>query len=336
MKTVRLLSLFFALMMFTTVSAKEKLVNGVAYVELNNGAWMPRFGLGTFNVPDNATCKNAVLTALRLGYRHIDTAHAYMDEQGVGDAIAQFIKESGVKREEIWVTSKLWPTEYGDPTAVDRMLTRLHLDYLNLVYLHQPVGDVKAGWHNLEAAARAGKVRTLGISNFEVKGAESLYRWCVDSTSIRPAVIQMECHPYAQRVAERAQAVKDGMVVESWFPLGGAVSNGALFRDPVIQQIAQSHHSTPAQVIIAWHLQEGLSAIPGATDHGYITENLNANNIKLSKEEMTLLRGLNKEQRFYPYDIEVTRSFCSRPLPDSADNAQWQQQMNDELNKNNH
>ena len=335
MKLSRILLLAVSLFMATTtINATEKELNGIPYVQLNNGAWMPRFGLGTFNVPNNAICKDAVLTALRMGYRHIDTAHAYMDEQGVGDAVNEFIKESGVKREEIWITSKLWPTEYTDPTAIGKMLQRLHLDYLDLVYLHQPVGDVKKGWANLENAVKQGKVLTLGISNFEVKGAEDIYHWCVDSTKIKPAIIQMECHPYAQRIEEKTLARKRGLVVECWYPLGGAASRGALFQDPVIKQIAQAHGCTPAQAIIAWHIQEGHSVIPGATDHGYIQENINAaRQIRLSAQEMELMHSINKEKRFYPFDIEVTRRFCSSPLPDAADNDEWQKKMNDELNK---
>lgn len=316
-----------------TAGAQEKVVDNVPYLKLNNGVWMPRFGIGTFNVPDNAICKDAVLTALRMGYRHIDTAHAYMDEQGVGEAVNEFIKESGVKREEIWITSKLWPTEYADPTAIDKMLNRMNIDYIDLVYLHQPVGDVKAGWRNLEAAVKACKVRTLGLSNFEVKGAEELYRWCIDSTEIKPAIIQMECHPYAQCIEAKNMAQKNGMAVECWYPLGGAASNGALFKDEIIKQIALNHNCTPAQVIIRWHIQEGHSVIPGATDHNYIKENIDALKIELSEAEMSQMRSLNKEQRFYPFDIEITRKFCSSPLPDSADNDAWQKKMNDELNK---
>lgn len=317
-----------------TVAAAQKANEGsVPYLTLGNGVKMPQFGLGTFRIPDNAICKDAVLTALRLGYRHIDTAHAYMDEAGVGEAVNQFVKESGVKREEIWITSKLWPSEYANPQAIDKMLKRLQLDYVDLVYPHQPVGDVKAAWRNLEAEVKAGKVRCLGLSNFEVKGAEDIYRWCVDSTEIKPVILQMECHPYAQRLKEKEQIRKDGMVVECWYPLGGTSSNGALFKDSVIMAIAKAHKVTPAQVIIRWHIQEGHSVIPGATDHGYIKENIEAMKLRLSDEEMKQMRSLNKEKRFYEFNIEATREFAKMKLPDesASSNDDWQKKMNDEL-----
>lgn len=297
-----------------TASAQKK--SNVPNITLGNGIEMPQFGLGTFQVPSNEVCKDAVLTALRLGYRHIDTAHAYMDEKGVGDAVNEFINESGVKRSEIWITSKIWPSEYANPQAIDNMLKRMNLDYIDLVYPHQPVGDVKAAWKNLEAAVKAGKVRCLGLSNFEVDGAEDIYRWCVDSTEIKPVIMQMECHPYAQRIKQREMAKKDGMAVESWFPLGGAMSNGALFKDPVIVAIANAHNVSPAQVIIRWHIQEGLSVIPGATDHGYIKENIEAMNFKLTSAEMKKMRSLNKEKRFFEYNIEATKQYVKFGLPD--------------------
>lgn len=332
-KNILIVSLALASSMSAASQITNKMINDMPYVELNNGELMPRFGIGTFNVPSNEICKDAVLTALRLGYRHIDTAHAYMDEKGVGDAVNEFIAESGVERKEIWITSKLWPTEYADSMAIDKMLKRLGQEYIDLVYLHQPVGDVKSGWRNLEQAVKSGKVKSIGLSNFEVEGAEDLYEWCVDSSEIKPSVIQIECHPYAQRVEAKTKAAKHDMVVECWYPLGGAASQGALFNDAVIKKIAESHGCTPAQVIISWHIQEGHSVIPGATDHGYIQENIDAVKIKLSDEEMQQMRSLNKEARFYPFDIEVTRKFCSTPLPDSSDNDAWQRKMNDELNK---
>lgn len=304
-------------------------------ITLNNGINMPQFGLGTFRIPNNEQTKDAVLTALRLGYRHFDTAHAYMNEQGVGEAVNEFMKESGVKREEIWVTSKLWPSEYTNPRAIDNMLKRLNLDYIDLVYPHQPVGDVKTCWKYLEQAVTEGKVRCLGLSNFEVKGAEEIYRWCVDSTNIKPVILQMECHPYAQRVKEKEQIRKDGLAVECWYPLGGAASNGALFKDPVIMAIAENYKVTPAQVIIRWHIQEGHSVIPGATDHGYINENIEAMNLRLSQKEMEQMRALNREKRFYEFDIEATRQFVNFKLPDEEgeSNDAWQKRMDDELRK---
>lgn len=308
---------------------------GKPVLRLSNGVEMPQFGIGTFMMPSNEICKDAVLTALRAGYRHIDTAHAYQDEQGVGEAVNQFCAESGVPREEIWVTSKLWPNEYADSAAIDNMLQRLGLDYVDLVYPHQPVGDVKAAWRNLEKAVRDRKVRCLGLSNFEVEGAEDIYRWCVDSTEIKPVILQMECHPYAQRIPQSEQIKKDGMVVECWYPLGGAASRGALFQDPTIKSIAAAHNVTPAQVIIAWHVQEGHSVIPGATDHGYIQENIDALKIKLTDDEMTQMGGLNKEQRFYNMKLEDTARFCGVPLPDQSgngDNRAFQKAMEDELN----
>lgn len=305
---------------------------------LNNGVKMPQFGIGTFLMPGNDACYDAVLTALRMGYRHIDTAHAYQDEQGVGRAVNDFCKESGVKRSEIWVTSKLWPSEYAQADAIDKMLARMGLDYIDLLYPHQPVGDFKTAWHNMEAAVKAGKVRCLGLSNFEVKEAQDAYRWCVDSTSVKPVILQMECHPYAQRVAESAQVRKDGMVVECWYPLGGQVSNGALLRDPVINSIANKRNITPAQVILAWHIQEGHSIIPKSDNPKHIQENIESLNIKLTDAEMKQMRDLNREKRFYEFNIEQTRQFVNFSLPDEqagGDGAAWNRQMSEELERGN-
>lgn len=296
-------------------------------VRLSNGVEMPQFGIGTFNVPSNEVCKEAVLTALRAGYRHIDTAHAYMDEHGVGEAVNEFVAEGGCRREDIWVTSKIWPTEYADSTAIDRMLGRLNLDYVDLVYPHQPVGDIKAAWHHLEAAVRQGKVRTLGLSNFEVPGAEEWFQWCVDSTEIKPVIMQMECHPYAQRIEKRKLAAKYGMKVEYWFPLGGAMSQGALLREPVIVKIAQAHGVTPAQVILRWEIQEGLLTIPGATNPDYIHENIAAAQgevggkpFALTPEEMEQMRQLNKEQRFFNATYENRMNYLKWNVEDALQN----------------
>lgn len=279
------------------MSAQEKTTTaGVPVVKLNNGVEMPRFGLGTFLQPSDEVCEQSCLTALKTGYRHIDTAHAYNDERGVGRAV----KESGIPREEIWITSKLWPTEYGEGktmAAIDAMLERMQLDYIDLLYVHQPVGDFVGAWKDMEKAVKMGKVRALGISNFDA--SDEVWDEIMSAATIKPAVLQIECHPYAQRVEIRKKAAKEGIQVECWFPLGGAMSNGALFKDPVIQKIAEAHGKTPAQVILRWHIQEGFSVIPGASNPDYIKENIQIFDFSLTDEEMTAMRSLNKEQRFF-------------------------------------
>ncbi len=274
--------------------------------ELNNGLKMPRFGIGTYQDPGDSITADAVSFALKNGYRHIDTAHAYGIERGVGKGI----KDSGVSREEIWLTSKIWPSEYGEgktTEAIDKMLARLGVDYIDLLYVHQPMGDWRGAWRDMEKAVAAGKVRSLGISNFDA--ADSLYTAVMEFAKIKPAVFQIECHPYAQRVEWRKRATENNIQVECWFPLGGAMSNGALFQDPTIKKIAESYGKTPAQIILRWHIQEGLSAIPGATNHNYITENINIFDFELTPEEMESMRSLNKEQRFFNMDYKQAEQF---------------------------
>ena len=268
----------------------------VPMVQLNNGILMPQFGLGTFLQPSDEVCEQSCLTALKAGYRHIDTAHAYNDEAGVGRAV----KESGIPREEIWITSKLWPNEYGEgktAQAIDAMLKRMQLDYIDLLYVHQPIGDFVGAWKDMEKAVAAGKVRALGISNFDAN--DEVFNRIMEAATVKPAVLQIECHPYAQRIAVREKAKKHDIQVECWFPLGGAMSNGALLKDPTIMEIAKAHGKTPAQVILRWHIQEGLSVIPGASNPDYIEENIQIFDFELTDEEMAQMRGLNKEQRFF-------------------------------------
>lgn len=286
----------------------------VPNVQLNNGILMPRFGLGTFLQPNDSVCYNSVSTALKAGYRHIDTAHAYGDERGVGVAV----KESGIPRNEIWITSKLWSSEYGEGktlAAIDRMLERLNTDYIDLLYVHQPVGDFVGAWKDMEKAVAMGKVRALGISNFDAN--DEVFQRIMRESTVKPAVLQIECHPYAQRVEMREKVRPYGIHVTSWFPLGGAMSQGALLRDPEIMKIAEAHGKTPAQIILRWHIQEGLSAIPGATNPDYINENIGIFDFELTDGEMQTMRSLNKETRFFnmtlPQVEEMVRNY---PLAD--------------------
>ncbi|MBR2332091.1 MAG: aldo/keto reductase [Alistipes sp.] len=276
---------------------------GVPYVKLNNGVEMPRFGLGTFSV-SNDDCKQACLVALKAGYRHIDTAHAYNNESGVGVAI----KESGIPRKEIWVTSKLWPTEYGEGVtlkAIDAMLERLGLEYIDLLYIHQPIGDYVGAWKDMEKAYKQGKIRALGISNCDAK--EEAYQAIVKKMNIKPAVHQIECHLYAQRLDMRKKHEPYGIVTECWFPLGHG--NKELLSDPNIAAIAKKHKKTIVQIILRWHIQEGFSVIPGNTNPDWIKENISIFDFKLDDEDMAVMRSLNKEKRFYNMSLEQLENF---------------------------
>lgn len=291
-----------------------KTAAGVPMVQLNNGILMPQFGLGTFLQPSDSVCEQSCLTALKAGYRHIDTAHAYDDERGVGRAV----KNSGIPREEIWITSKIWPTEYGEGKtmeAIDKMLERMQLDYIDLLYVHQPVGDFVGAWRDMEKAVAMGKVCALGISNFDA--SDEVFNKIMSESRVKPAVLQIECHPYAQRLAMREKVKPYGIQVECWFPLGGAMSNGALFKDPTIIEIAKAHGKTPAQIILRWHIQEGFSVIPGASNPDYIKENIQIFDFELTEGEMAQIRLLDKEKRFFKLSSDdAARIFLNIQMKD--------------------
>lgn len=228
------------------------------------------------------------------------------------------VKESGIPREEIWITSKLWPTEYGEGKtmeAIDKMLERMQLDYIDLLYVHQPVGDFVGAWRDMEKAVAMGKVRALGISNFDA--SDEVFNKIMSESRVKPAVLQIECHPYAQRLAMREKVKPYGIQVECWFPLGGAMSNGALLRDPVICSIAEAHGKTLAQIILRWHIQEGSSVIPGASNPDYIRENIRIFDFELTDEEMARIRSLNQEKRFFNMSLEEKeRVYLNTPMKD--------------------
>lgn len=286
---------------FTFAQDIYKTVANVPLVQLNNGILMPQLGWGTFLQPSDSVCEQSCLTALKAGYRHIDTAHAYNDEAGVGRAV----KESGIPRKDIWITSKLWPTEYGEGKtlkAIDEMLKRMQLDYIDLLYVHQPIGDFVGAWRDMEKAVAMGKVRALGISNFDA--SDEVFNKIMNESKVKPAVLQIECHPYAQRLAIREKVKPYGIHITCWFPLGGAMSKGAMLKDPTIMNIAKTHGKTPAQVILRWHIQEGFSVIPGASNPDYIRENIKIFDFELTDEEMKQMRSLNKEKRFFNMSLK--------------------------------
>ncbi|MCM1228159.1 MAG: aldo/keto reductase [Clostridium sp.] len=273
----------------------------VPMLTLNNGVQMPQLGLGTQiqrlendSSPSgrellNETSRQAVVSALQSGYRHLDTAHGYYNERGVGQGII----DSGVPREEIWLTSKLWPSEFGEGTtmeAIDAMLERLQTDYIDLLYLHHPVGDFVGAWKDLEKAYKQGKVRALGISNFD-NWPEAFYS-IVDDMEIKPQVLQIECHPFAQRLETRALAEKYNIQIECWYPLGHA--DDRLLNDDILSSIAEAHDKSVVQITLRWHMQEGFSAVPGSTNPAHIQENIEIFDFELTDEEMEQIRAIDK------------------------------------------
>jgi diketogulonate reductase-like aldo/keto reductase len=270
------------------------------FLTLNNGVQMPQFGLGVYSIPEDR-CEKTVLAAIKAGYRHFDTAHAYQNERAVGRAI----KASGVSRDSLWITSKLWPNEYGEGTtmeALNRMLKRLGLEYLDMVYLHQPVGDYVGAWKDLVKAQKMGLVKAIGISDFDV--SDSVFHSIIDSIDVMPQTLQIECHPYAQREHWQEVAKKYNIQIECWFPLGGRDSKGEILRDPVIKEIAKAHGKTPGQVILRWHIQKGFSVIPGIDKMEYIPEDISIFDFELTGDEMEKIHKLNKERRYFnmPYE----------------------------------
>ena len=295
-------------------------LNGVPMVTLNNGVQMPRLGLGTQiqrleaggpNDELTETSRQSVVAALEAGYRHLDTAHGYYNESGVGQGII----DSGVPREEIWITSKLWPSEFGEGVtmdAIDKMLNRLQTDYIDLLYLHHPVGDFVGAWKDLEKAYRQGKVRALGISNFD--NWPEAYHAIVDDMEIKPQVLQIECHPFAQRQATRALAAENNIQIECWYPLGHA--DPEMLGNDVLEAIAAAHDKSVVQIILRWHMQEGFSAVPGSTNPAHIQENIDIFDFELTEAEMDQIRALDTEKRYFNLPYDQMESFF--PLADGA------------------
>ena len=268
-------------------------------VLLNSGYEMPILGIGCFRLSQEEA-ENSVYWALRDGYRLIDTARIYGNEVSVGRGIQKAIDEGFVTREEIFVTTKMWTDDYDEgAAAIDASLDRLGLDYIDLMILHhsQPENDVEA-YQAMEQAVADGKLRSIGLSNYyEPEDFDRL----VNATTIVPALIQNETHPYHQSMGMKVHIAQYGTVMESWFPLGGRGNTQTLFNDNTISSIAEAHGKTSAQVILRWHLQAGNIAIPGSSNEAHIQENFEIFDFELSEEEMQRMTDIDKDQRFAGY-----------------------------------
>ena len=267
------------------------------YVKLNNGIEMPQFGMGVFQVPEGPATVDAVSQALALGYRHIDTAHAYQNERSVGKAVAQ----SGINRDQIWITTKLWPSEYGrgkTMAAIDKMLERMSTDHIDLLLQHQQFGDYLGAWADMEDAVAAGKVRAIGLSNFESDRLEEV----LGAATIKPAALQVECHPYYQQDALKARVAAYGTVLESWYPLGHG--DPALLAEPLFAELGAKYGKTSAQIILRWHIQEGNVIFPRATNPAHIADNMNIFDFALTDDEMAQIKALDKGVRYFTMTLE--------------------------------
>ena len=269
-------------------------------IRLNNNLECPVVGIGTFMLSP-ADAENSVREALKMGYRLIDTANAYVNERAVGRGM----KASDVKREEIFLSTKLWPSEYENPNAVDETLERLGVEYVDLLYIHQPAGNWLAGYRQLEKAYREGKAKAIGISNFEGKYiAELETQW-----EIVPQFIQVEAHPYYTQTELRKTLDKYGVRLMSWYPLGHG--DKSLINEPVFAELGKKYLKTPAQVILRWHTQMGFVVIPGSKNVDHIRDNLNILDFTLTDEEMAEIAKLDKGVRYYNRTDEALAGFAS-------------------------
>ncbi len=278
-------------------------------VILNNGLAMPILGFGVYQIPDPEECERSVFDALQTGYRLIDTAAAYLNEEAVGKAI----KRSGIAREEVFVTTKLWVQDAGyDSTkqAFERSLRRLQLDYLDLYLIHQPFGDVYGAWRAMEELYRDGRARAIGVSNFQPDRLIDL----IIHNQVTPAVNQIETHPFCQQVAAHRWMQEYNVQIESWGPFAEGRNN--IFHNELLLSVAEKHHKTVAQVILRWLTQRGVVVIPKSVRKERISENFSVFDFELAPEDMAAIATLDtKNSSFFDHsDPEMVKRLSSFKL----------------------
>ena len=274
------------------------------YATLNNGIKMPMAGIGTFLLtPDEA--ETSVLSALQCGYRLIDTANAYVNEKAVGRAM----RKSGIPRDEIFLETKLWPSFYEQPDAVDKTLARLDTDYIDLLLIHQPAGNYLAGYRLMEQAYEAGKVRAIGLSNFKKEQIEEILSLC----EVKPTILQTELHPYNQEPELKAFLKENGIVPQAWYPLGHG--DKALLQEPLFAQLGKKYGKSAPQIILRWHIQSGNIVIPGSKNSEHIKSNFDLFDFALTDEEMAQIAALNRNVRYYTSTPEMLKKYAEMVPP---------------------
>lgn len=261
-------------------------------VKLNNGVEMPILGLGVYQIPEFNECKKTVLEAIEVGYRSIDTAQAYQNEEAVGEAI----KESGVKREELFITTKLWLSDSGyekTKKAFEVSLNKLQLDYLDLYLIHQPFGDVYGSWRAMEELYKEGKIRAIGVSNFYPDRVMDL----ILNNEIAPAANQIETHPFYQRVDDQQFLAENGVQIESWASF--AEGRNYLFTNELLTSIGRKYNKSVAQVVLRWLIQRNVVVIPKSVRKERLIENMNVFDFELSAEDMSAIKTMDTQKSLF-------------------------------------
>ena len=265
---------------------------------------MPMAGIGTFLLsPDEAEA--SCVSALAGGCRLIDTANAYVNERAVGRAM----KRSGLKREEIFLETKLWPSFYEQADAVEKTLERLDTDYIDLLLIHQPAGNYAAGYRLMEKAYKEGKVRAIGLSNFNMEQIKEILSIC----EVKPTILQTEVHPYFQEKELKKFLTSQGMAIQAWYPLGHG--DKALIEEPVFSKLAQKYGKSNAQIILRWHIQSGNIVIPGSKNPAHIKDNFALFDFALTEEEMAEIAALDKNTRYYTSTPEMLKKYAEMVPP---------------------
>ena len=275
--------------------------------KLNNGYEIPQIGFGVFMITDPDECEKAVLDAFSVGYRLIDTANAYMNERAVGRAM----KKSGLKREEIFLTTKIMPQDFGyekTKVAIEKTLARLDTPYIDLLLLHIRFGDYMGAWKALEDAVDEGKVRSIGISNFDEARIQNI----LENGRIVPQVDQIECHPYFQERTLRKLLDKHDILVESFYPVGHGDKN--LLSEPVFAELGEKYGKSPVQIILKWHIQEGFIPLPKSTNPEHIKDKISLDFV-LSDEDMEKIRAIDKDKSYFDAtEEEQEKTFLSQNI----------------------
>lgn len=290
------------------MNAPEQIVEEQTRLTLNDGNTIPQFGFGTYMIEGDVETEKVCSEALSLGYRHIDTAHAYQNERGVGEAV----RKSGIPREDVWVTSKLWPSEYGEGVtseAIDKMLDRLGTGYIDLLLLHQQFGDYMGAWKDMERAVKDGRVRSIGLSNFESDRLEQV----LGAAEIKPSVLQVECHPYYPQRELRKRIAPYGTVIECWYPLGHG--DKGLLGDLTIVALAEKYGKSPAQIILRWDIQEGNIVIPKTLNTEHMAQNIDVFDFELTEGDMESIANMDSGTRYFTLTLEQQENSLSRFVP---------------------